>query len=461
MHLASGNVLTLTFNHQFIGNNNAAREDLSASERGQRLSNKSHDLTATDRQIIGSSAVLEVRGKWSRNRLEQNVDGHCPGCATLNYTNALLLGKPAGAPTLTVTDRGVLGGVITWLVGGRTGSHTVKSGVEANVVRVFHDQSQNFIGTYVFPTPKPFKADVTDSYPNRFTQNSGNARTTLTETILSTFIQDDWRPRDGLFLNLGVRWDETFWPVPSRRMSDVAPRLGVAFDPWKRGTTVFRAAAGRYYDELAMAVARDGATQFVTRTIMNPGYQDDMRVFDPAGFNPRGPARGSTSTSGASTVSTPYTDQASAGLQQQIGSHLAVTADLVRALGHRLPVGRDQNYPDAVTGLRPDPSLFQKIATETTAHSWYTGLQVGLQKRAANHHSVLAGLHVVVRRERHRRQPHVPDGSTQHSGRPWTGADERAPSGQRRGHRRPAARVPARRRRDRPQRAAVQRDHGD
>ena len=86
-------------------------------------------------------------------------------------------------------------------------------------------------------------------------------------------------------------------------------------------------------------------------------------------------------------MSTPFTDQASVGLQQQIGSHLAVTADLVRALGHRLPVGRDLNYPDAVTGLRPDPSLFQKIATETTAHSWYTGLQVGLQKRTANHHS--------------------------------------------------------------------------
>ena len=135
--------------------------------------------------------------------------------------------------------------MITWLVGGRTGSHTVKSGVEANVVRVFHDQSMNFTGTYVFPTPNPFNADVRESYPHRFTQNSGNARTTLTETILSTFIQDDWRPRDGLFLNFGVRWDETFWPVPSRRMGDVAPRLGVAFDPWKRGTTVFRAAAGR------------------------------------------------------------------------------------------------------------------------------------------------------------------------------------------------------------------------
>ncbi len=387
MNLASGNVLTLTFNHQFIGNNNAAREDLSASERGRRLSNTSHDLTATDRQIIGSSAVLEVRGKWSRNRLEQNADGHCPGCATLNYPNALLLGKPAEAPTLTVTDRSVLAGVITWLLGGRTGSHTVKSGVEANVVRVFHDQPLNFTGTYMFRAPIPFDPAVGASYPQRFTQNSGNARTTLTETILSTFVQDDWRPRDGLFLNLGVRWDETFWPAPSRRMGDVAPRLGVAFDPWQRGTTVFRAAAGRYFDELAMVVARDNATQFLTRTITNPGYQGDMRAFDPAGRNPNGPASVRISTSGASTMSTPYTDQASVGLQQQIGSHLAVTADLVRALGHRLPVGRDLNHPDAVTGLRPDPSLFQKTATETAAHSWYTGLQIGLQKRATSHHS--------------------------------------------------------------------------
>jgi hypothetical protein len=49
---------------------------------------------------------------------------------TLNYTNALLLGKPAETPVLRITDRGVLAGVFTACCRSR-GSHTVKTGLDA------------------------------------------------------------------------------------------------------------------------------------------------------------------------------------------------------------------------------------------------------------------------------------------------------------------------------------------
>jgi hypothetical protein len=43
------------------------------------------------------------------------------------------------------------------------------------------------------------------------------------------------------------------------------------------------------------------------------------------------------------------------------------------------------NYPDPITHARPDPTLLQQVVTEPRALV-YTGLQVGVSKRAANHH---------------------------------------------------------------------------
>src|SRR5262249_21871223 len=62
-------------------------------------------------------------------------------------------------------------------------------------------------------------------------------------------------------------------------------------------------------------------------------------------------------------------------------NRLGVSADVVRALGHRLPVGADLNYPDSTTHLRPIAEYEQVIVTTTRAHSWYTGLLVAVRGR--------------------------------------------------------------------------------
>jgi outer membrane receptor protein involved in Fe transport len=66
-----------------------------------------------------------------------------------------------------------------------------------------------------------------------FTQNFGDPRTTLTQTTLSTFVQDDWRPRDGLFVNLGVRWDHSLARAVEPA-NNIAPRVG-RVDPGDAG----------------------------------------------------------------------------------------------------------------------------------------------------------------------------------------------------------------------------------
>lgn len=69
------------------------------------------------------------------------------------------------------------------------------------------------------------------------------------------------------------------------------------------------------------------------------------------------------------------------------GPNLGVSADVVRALGHNLPIGWDLNYPDPLTHARPDPALQQLIVTAPYGESWYTGLQVGVRKPLSHHYA--------------------------------------------------------------------------
>jgi hypothetical protein len=389
VNLTPANVLTLRFAYERATIHNAAREAESAAERGRHLHNPKHNVALLDAHAIGSTGVNELRLQWVHERFRRNVNGLCEGCAALNY-QSILLGKPPNDPQLGLTDRVQLADALTWLFSGAAGQHALKLGFGAEVVQLRSNTPMNSVGTFTFPHDLPFDAGNRATYPNRFTQNIGDPRNRVRETIVSLFGQDEWRLGDRLSLNLGVRWDNTHWPGPGGRRNDVAPRLGVSIDPWKHGSSVVRAGLGRYYDESQLTVARNAEVGFVMLTIRNPGYQGDLRQFDPYGLNPnRGgaPAVPQYSVNRYAATRTPYSDQASIGWQQQVTGDIGVSVDLVRALGYRLPVGRDLNYPDLTIGGRPDPTLNQIIVVETLGHSWYTGLQVGVQKRPALGHA--------------------------------------------------------------------------
>jgi hypothetical protein len=388
VNLRTSNVLTLRVTDQLVTSNDNQREVQSTAERGRSLDNHTRTVAVLDSQVLGSSAVNEIRLQGARSNFETDVNGFCPGCAALNY-QGIRLGKPANAPQVFVGERVEAADVLTWLAG-RQAHHTLKVGVDLDFVQQSGQNPGNTSGTYTFlQGAPPFDPANRNAYPTRFVQNLGDAAFRVHETILSAFGQDEWQPRHGVAVNLGVRWDHTTWPGPSGLRNDIAPRVGVSVDPWKRGVTVFRAAVGRYFDESQLMIARDGETGFVQLTIQNPGFQGDARHFDPIGPNLRrsGPAVPQYSVNRFSQMDTPYTDQASVGMQRLFGRDVGATIDLVYALGHHLPVGGDLNYPDPTTLTRPDPTVQQIIVTETRGQSWYTGLQVGLRKRLSHRYT--------------------------------------------------------------------------
>lgn len=382
VNLGAANALAVQFIYEGVSHDNAAREPLSALERTRVLHNPTYDLTLGDTHVIGSKAVHDLKVHWNRTRFAWSVDGLCAGCATLNYPD-IKLGKPANAPTNSVSDRVDLVDTVSWLVNGR-GRHDIKAGLDVTYAQLANNVLGNLVGTYQFNNSLPFDANNALSYPTKFTQNQGNPYVTARETIASFFVQDAWKIRDGVSINLGVRWDHTRRPGAAVQ-NDVAPRVGAAFDPWQRGTTVFRGGLGRYYDEGSLLQHRAVAAGLVTMSIAKPGFQGDLVHFDPFGPNPsRGnaPAVPQYSVFADVSTETPYTDQASLGLQQQLGSRMAITLDVVRARGYLLPIGWDLNYPDAA-GVRPSPdrSLNQILTSQTRAQSWYSGLQLGVERR--------------------------------------------------------------------------------
>ena len=361
------------------------REDFSVAERGRRTVGVGADLALVDIKAFGHTAVNEFRAQRGRSRTTTSVDSFCPECVTLNYPNLILLGKPANAPQELIGRRTELADVVTLAHRGRAGAHTMRAGFTANLLVQSGTTPVNAEGTYVFQTNLPFDAANPGTYPTRFTQSLGDPAFQVDETITSTFAEDEWQPGGGLTVRAGLRWDRVSWPGLPATLDDVAPRFGVAFAPGTSGRTVFRTGAGRFYNELFLPVARDGALGLVQITIQRPGYEGDLQHADPYGPNPNrtGPAVAQAAVNRLTTLSTPYTDQVSGGWERALGSDVGLSIDGVYARGHNLLGSWDLNYPAGQARIRPDSSYQAILTTASMGQSWYRDLRVGLRKRYA------------------------------------------------------------------------------
>src|SRR5262249_30848609 len=159
----------------------------------------------------------------------------------------------------------------------------------------------------------------------RYTRTDGYSFIHVDDTVTALFAQDRWVPASDLTLNLGIRWDYEHAPGVSGDTNNVAPRIGVAFDPRHTGRTSIRGSYGLYYDQVFLNITRTGlqAQTATSISISNPGYQGDLKhPNDPGGFNPNGPARTLPvlNTTRLDDLETPYTEQASVGIQRALGS---------------------------------------------------------------------------------------------------------------------------------------------
>ncbi|HEX8836793.1 MAG TPA: carboxypeptidase regulatory-like domain-containing protein [Candidatus Acidoferrum sp.] len=182
------------------------------------------------------------------------------------------------------------------------GSHTFKIGGDYNLIQLRSNKAQifeldfggdvNFGGfsasTFNFPNSVAGISlpgtTALQSYglgvPTSYIQGIGNSNEPFDNSPIGFFAQDSWRVNRHLAVNYGVRYDLEISPLfaPAtavnsaaeqalgvvegipRDYKNVAPRVGLAWDPAGNGKTVIRAGYGMFYDHPLLATAFDSVT---------------------------------------------------------------------------------------------------------------------------------------------------------------------------------------------------------
>jgi len=225
------------------------------------------------------------------------------------------------------------------------GHHTLYLGGEFGLEKDFQETSLDNYGVFSYSTSAKTRtdnalSDYISGLPNTFEQDTGEYANANWFTY-SAFVQDDWRIRPNLTLNIGIRYDWQQAPTDTQNRqtnfspgvqshafptvnisgktgnqlapigmlfpgdpgvpksgaftpdNHFSPRFGLSYDPFSNGKTVFHAAGGLFFGSVAgneWELPSNFAPYAVRPTFskvvsMTHPYQNDPTEF-PGGVNP-------------------------------------------------------------------------------------------------------------------------------------------------------------------------------
>jgi Carboxypeptidase regulatory-like domain/TonB dependent receptor len=264
-----------------------------AFSRTSQQSYRDAGITAQDLWTISNNKVNEFRFQYERRGLLYNFSpGPGGGSVAVNIPGFAFIGREPFSFVRRTEQRYEFTDNFSW----NAGKHSIKFGADINHLPLEADFTVNFGGVYnfgelqaqsispafgtlggqAFPSFNPVQAYGL-GVPQVFIQGIGNPHDAFSNNTVGAFVQDSWRLLPNLTLNYGVRYDVEFTPVfPAinaisqnaqdvlgitqgipRDYNNVAPRVGLAWDPTKDGKTVVRASYGIFYDHPLLALAFD------------------------------------------------------------------------------------------------------------------------------------------------------------------------------------------------------------
>ena len=316
---------------------------------------------------------------------------------------ALNFGGPSNFPQGRTDTSLVLSDTLTYL----RGRHSLKVGGE---LRQFKNHNfTNDTGTFGFATLNDFMV----GNGNAFNITLGDRASDVVQRAVGAFVEDSFKISSNFSLDLGLRYDGFLAPTdkddrfvvfdparvalvrvgsgidePYGSSNDIEPRVGVVWDPFKKGKTVFRAAYGRLVDQ--------PVTNTITPTTSNPPLAVPLNV--------TGPVRLDSAVASARAVGlAPNTIDAdfrgarvnsfNVNLQQELPGGIGMMIGYFGSRGDHLRLSRNLNQ--FVNGVRPYPrlaadspiqpgaSLGNITAISSIGKSWYNALWVTANKRLA------------------------------------------------------------------------------
>jgi carboxypeptidase family protein/TonB-dependent receptor-like protein len=269
---------------------NAQNQDFGQNAFSRTSTQTYHDTSIglQETWILGSSKINDFHYQFSRRSLLYNFSqGPGGGDVAVNIPGFAFFGREPFSFVRRVEQRHQIADNFSWI----KGHHSIKFGVDVNHLPVTADFTVNFGGIYNFgelgaTSLSPAFAGAPNfsavqayglGIPQVLIQGVGNPHDQFSLTSMGFFLQDSWRMNNRLTVNYGVRYDRESTPVfaavngISQAAQDalgitqgipadnnnIAPRLGLAWDPKGDGKTIVRAAYGLFYDHPLLALAFD------------------------------------------------------------------------------------------------------------------------------------------------------------------------------------------------------------
>jgi hypothetical protein len=238
----------------------------SLASRKYDSSSTENEVQLTETAVISKTIVNETRFQFERQTSDQNANNTVP---TINVSEAFIGGGSQVGMAFNTTNRSELTNITSLT----KGAHSLKVGGRLRYVKISDISPQNFGGTFTFAGSResghpiitsiesyrltllglqqglpPAEIRASGGGASQFSIAAGKPEADVSQWDFGGFVQDDWKLRPNLTLNLGLRY-ENQGNISSNL--NFAPRVGFAWSPGGgQPKTVVRGGFGIFYDRV-------------------------------------------------------------------------------------------------------------------------------------------------------------------------------------------------------------------
>ena len=252
-----------TFGWQLGRKNNRRTSGASTTRLDDALQARNSDTDAfnfTDNHVFGANTVNQFRMQYSVFKPSFETLNPLDPVVLIGYRNpetgssqtliagnstAAILGDATAFPQNRTETRYQFQDSLTYLAG----RHTFKGGFDVQNVNSKADALGDATGTFSFANILDYQNNKT----SRYLQNFGT-RSDVINTYWGVFINDEMKAFSNLTLSYGVRYERETAVADN---NNFGPRLGIAWDPFKKGKGVIRFGAGVFYNRALLRTVAD------------------------------------------------------------------------------------------------------------------------------------------------------------------------------------------------------------